>query len=60
MVVNLERELEAADPSLRHPHIPNIMMDKHNMKGMIMAIGTTLGMGPMGLMISIFDHMGIK
>lgn len=40
--------------SLKRLHVPNIMMDRHSMEGMIMAMGMILGMG---LMISTFDHI---
>jgi len=43
MVVDLQREVVGS--SLRRSHVPNIMIDKHSMEGMIMVIGTTMGMG---------------
>lgn len=45
MVVNLDLvEREAIGPSLRRLHVPNIMMNRQSIKGMIMAMDTTLDM----------------
>lgn len=52
MVIDLERE--TTDPSIKHPHIPNIMIDRHSMESMIMVMSTRMGMG---LMTSTLNRM---